>query len=428
MDGRLKRFVGIVHALCFIGMVALMLPLGGLGQANAAESASSTAESTPDVPVLNSLEQPSDFAPDSTISGLGIQPAVLLETTIALPYSGMNLQDIENRLDIDDVPKAEEEPVVEENLDVSGDMTGKALRRIPERHALSTFALTSNAIDKTKVEATAKSEAKPGAAAKKKAKTASATKPGAESASATNVEPKAKTETKPTLGKKRKRAIRQSVKDLKEAGYDCGFVFLDLASGKGIACNAGELFYSASAFKAAFALYVLKDEKGKDLGEYDRSNIESAIRYSSNSAYDSLAQSRMGSAYNDWLNSYAIDFDSSMPYYADVSAKSMARIWADLYQYLQTGSKNAKWFGKLLAETSRSFIRDSLKGKNVTVRNKAGWIGDGELSATTDCAYIDDDGHPYLMVVLTDQPDSEAANRRAGQIAKALFAARKSLI
>lgn len=68
-----------------------------------------------------------------------------------------------------------------------------------------------------------------------------------------------------------------------------------------------------------------------------------------------------------------------------------------------------------------------MKNEDVTVYDKAGWIADGELSATTDCAYIDEQGHPFLMVVLTDQPDSDASNKRAAQIVKSLFSMRSCL-
>ena len=395
--GRLKKVVGIVCALYLVGMVVLMFPSDEPGKAEAFETAPSvakaTTEATAEVSKPN-VQASADPATQNMSSNASIeQPLGFLATSTAMLRGTANLQDLLN------IFNSAEEPEVEEELDISAEMNGKTLKGIPKQKALRMFVLSGNANAET-------------------AKTKSA-----ETGKTKVAEP----QTKPSLDKKHESAIKQSVKDLAEAGYDCGFVFLDLKSGKGIARNAGELFYSASAFKAAFVLYVLQSEKSKDLSDRDRSNIESTILWSSNGAYDSLAQSRMGKAYNNWLDGYGIEFDNVIPYYANVSAKSMARIWADLFQYLQTDSKNAKWFGKLLAKTSRSFIRSNLKEENVTVRNKAGWISDREYSATTDCAYIDEEGHPYLMIVLTDQPDSDMSNRRAGKIVKALFAARKAL-
>ena len=231
----------------------------------------------------------------------------------------------------------------------------------------------------------------------------------------------------PSLAKSKKREIKRAITELKNAGYDCGFVFLDLTSGRGIARNAGESFYMASAFKAALISFALQDENA-DLADYERSNVEAAILYSDNDAYDSFAAAYVGQGYKDWLDSYEIEFDGYAPYYATTSAKSMARIWADLFQFLKINTDEAKWFADLLSRTNRSFIRSALENTGVTVRNQAGWIAEDGLCATTDCAYIDENGHPYLMVILTDQPDSDASNQRAHQIVKALFDARKALL
>ena len=184
--------------------------------------------------------------------------------------------------------------------------------------------------------------------------------------------------------------------------------------------------YSASAFKAPFVFYLLKRAGKKGIDEGDRASAESAIRYSSNGAYDSLTFPRMGKDYTEWLESYGIEYRADTPFYMFASAKSMTRIWADMYQYLKSDAKDATWFSKLLTETNRSYIRDGVAGKGVTVRNKAGWIS-GDYDASTDVAYIDVKGRPYLMAIMTSQPASQSAFGRLSGLARSLFAARSIL-
>lgn len=275
--------------------------------------------------------------------------------------------------ELEEAAKAEEEA----RRDFSAKATGKSLRKIPTSRKLSTFvAYGSHDVPKLK---------------------------GAQ-----------------------KKGIGKAVRAIEETGADCGAVFIDLRSGCGVAYNAGREIYTASAFKAPFVFYMLKRAGSKGIGEGDRSSVESTILYSSNDAYDSVTFSRMGQDYIEWLAGYGIEYYADTPFYLFASTKSMVRIWADLYQYLKSGSKDARWFSKLLADTNRSFIRDGVAGKGVTVRNKAGWISD-EYSATTDCAYIDVKGRPYLMAVMTSQPASQTSFDRVSTLARQLFVARSSL-
>ena len=230
----------------------------------------------------------------------------------------------------------------------------------------------------------------------------------------------------PELKASHARSIRKAIRAIENAGADCGAVLVDLHSGCGIAYNAGKPVYSASAFKAPFVFYLLKRAGKKGIDEGDRASAESAIRYSSNGAYDSLTFPRMGKDYTEWLESYGIEYRADTPFYMFASAKSMTRIWADMYQYLRSDAKDATWFSKLLTETNRSYIRDGVAGKGVTVRNKAGWIS-GDYDASTDVAYIDVKGRPYLMAIMTSQPASQSAFGRVSDLARSLFAARSIL-
>lgn len=263
------------------------------------------------------------------------------------------------------------------NLDLSSQATGDALSSIPEDKDLSTF-VAYGSHDKPKLDDTAT------------------------------------------------KTLKKAIRKIEDADAECSAVLVDLRTGCGIAYNAGKTVYTASAFKAPFVLYLM-DVADEEIDEGKRDDIEAAIRYSSNEAYDSIALSHSDDDYIDWQESYGIEYHSHTPYYPFASAASMTRIWADLYQYLKSDSKDAKWLSGLLKDTSRSFIREAVAGKGVTVLNKAGWIADDEYEATTDCAYIEAGDRPYLMTVLTSQPYSQTAAERTEALANALFDARELL-
>lgn len=241
--------------------------------------------------------------------------------------------------------------------------------------------------------------------------------------------------------------VRAAVKDIEETS-DCGFVFVDAVTGRGLAYNADKVMYIASAAKAPLVLYAL--QHGAGVGADERGAIEEAIVNSDNDSFESFAYDYTDTGYSQWLSAHDIDHaDYANDLYPRMTARSLASIWLGLLQYVQTGSDNALWFSDLLAGTETSFIRDGLQGVDATVMNKGGWINedsegglqndegeedeiesaesvelnDDEVAyrSVSDAGVITCDGRTYVMVVLTTQPDGGDAEANVSALARALF-------
>lgn len=236
--------------------------------------------------------------------------------------------------------------------------------------------------------------------------------------------------------------VRAAVKDIEESGQ-CGFVFLDAVTGRGLAYNAAEPLYIASAAKAPVSFYALQNGAGEN--EAERDGIEGAILYSDNDSYESFAYNYTDTAYSRWLVAHDIDHDNySYDLYPPMSARTLACIWLEILQYVQAGSADAQWFADLLASTDTSFIRDATPG-NALVMNKGGWINEGSewvggydedgeayrsdlyYASVSDAGIIACDGKTYVMAIVTDQPDEGATEANVVALARALFDARDIL-
>lgn len=221
--------------------------------------------------------------------------------------------------------------------------------------------------------------------------------------------------------------IKSAIAAIEEYG-DCGFVFVDMNSGNGLAYNADEEIYIASAAKAVLTLYALTNGAGAN--EWERYNIEEAITYSDNDAYEGFAYNYSGDGYyGEWLNAHGVWFDDYVfDLYPPMSARSLASFWVEILQYLRSGSDEAQWFAGLLGSTETSFIRDAVSNTGATVVNKGGWIGEEGYESVTDAGIIELDGRTYLMVIITGQFDDEGVTEpNVANLAQVLFGARDLL-
>ena len=232
----------------------------------------------------------------------------------------------------------------------------------------------------------------------------------------------------PTIDASAQQRISQSVQAIEQAG-ECGFVFLDLQTGTGIAYRADACPYIASASKAPLAFYVLRQNDVQELrlSEWELEEIAAAIEQSDNDAFDSFGFGHMGGAYAEWLKGYGVNYDAEYGLYLYASARSLAAIWNDAFWYLQSGTENARWLADRLANTNRSFIRNGVADTGARVWNKGGWIASDHMTSTSDAGIIEYDGRAYLMAIVTAQPSSSEAQERVARLARHLFETRGSL-
>ncbi len=235
-------------------------------------------------------------------------------------------------------------------------------------------------------------------------------------------------------------------------GIELGFVLMDLDSGKGLAYNIDETIYGASSFKGPYAAYVLQkfvETEKTTLEDYItnyaqgdsyyadgtaslKSVIYNAIVYSDNGSFIALREAFDGSTFDSWMTSLGIDpsgYNSSR--FVFNTARNLAGVWMDIYNYLETETDTAQWFKNLLGSTQVSFIRSALESiPDIQVYNKGGWYADtGETyDSVTDCAIITLDGKDYLLCIITggDWSDSNVALFK--ELAQSIFAARQELV
>ena len=217
-------------------------------------------------------------------------------------------------------------------------------------------------------------------------------------------------------------SVREAIATIEEFG-PCGFVFVDVSTGRGLAYNADDVMYRASAAKAPMAYYALVHGAGAD--EYARESIEAAIVDSDNDAFEAFAYNYTNEEYNAWLIEHGVYHeDYYYDLYPPMSARSLASFWDEILRYIQDGSDDAKWLTGLFGSTTTSFIRDGLWGTGANVINKAGWIAEDEYASVSDAAIIEFEGHVYIMAIVTGERDWDATEANVTELASALFDAR----
>ena len=234
--------------------------------------------------------------------------------------------------------------------------------------------------------------------------------------------------------------IKNAIASIEELGH-CSFVFFDVDNGHGLAYNADEVMYVASAAKAPFIYHLVTTVP--NLTEDERQNVEWAIVDSENEAFETLFFDHLDEGYPEWMTGFDVHHDDYYyDFYPKMSARSLASIWADLLLYLQGGSNEAQWLAELFGSTTTSFIRDGLYDTGAVVMDKAGWIveeselygtyededGDELVSyeilqyrSVSDAGIIQADGRTYIMAIVTDQPDMGTTEANVSVLARALF-------
>ncbi len=248
-------------------------------------------------------------------------------------------------------------------------------------------------------------------------------------------------------------AIEAALTTYNTNGTAVGFLLLDCESGRGVSYNIDETVYGASTFKGPYSAFVLENfvETGtyeltdyidtlaqSESGHYYTSGTSSlenviynTIIYSSNIDFGALREDFNGSTFNAWLEGYGIDSSTaSDTWFLFVTARTMATLWCDIYNYVESETETAAWFKELLGSTETSFIRDALADVGgVTVYDKAGWYNDGggEYDSVSDCAIVEIDGRDYLLCIMTSSAWSDYGIGNYTELASAVFAAHEEL-
>ncbi len=259
-----------------------------------------------------------------------------------------------------------------------------------------------------------------------------------------------------TLNEENSRSITESLQPYFADNIPVEFLLLNLNTGYGISYNIDTEIYGASTFKAAYVLYICQNllETGKrslndnityylqddDQSYYAygsntlRETIYDCIVESDNGAYISLREAFDGRDFDTWLDSFdCIVNNEESSYFPTYNVRNAAKIWLEIYNYLNTNSEYSGFFKTLLTQTQTSFLREALRDYgSIEIADKAGWYdeGDDETSiydCVNDSGIITFEGTDYIFCMMTGIADNDITENNFESLTNAIFSARDQL-
>lgn len=246
--------------------------------------------------------------------------------------------------------------------------------------------------------------------------------------------------TPPQLSDDTRNALNAAAQALTDQGADVGYLLFDLETGRGVAANIDARVFVASSIKAPYALFLCEtqfDAGGASiddtLGDSDLtlgSLVEAAVSESDNDAYHTLRNRFAGPAFGTWLDSLGIGSGFSREQFTpSYTARESALLWMRMHAYLNSDAPSAPWLRGLLENARVSFMRHAIGYGDVSVLSKAGWYdGEGENEdGFCDSGIVSENGHDYLLTVMTNLPYSAEAEYPFETLVSTLWDSRAEL-
>lgn len=231
------------------------------------------------------------------------------------------------------------------------------------------------------------------------------------------------------------RSLRVTVHDFEETGQRIGFVIFDVGTGASLSYNPDEAFYPASSIKGPYVVSLFD----RLLGEGGRTSsemlglVEPTIVESDNRCYATLRRRYGGEVFADWCVECGIVERGSERYdelsarnYPQLSTAELAQLWKGAFGYLNGGGDEAQTLAEIFARREESPLRDAV-GEGALTIAKAGWYPDDgyHIPATVDAGIVVDDGHCFVIAVMTDAPGDLDL---LGELAAGLYASRGAIL
>ena len=202
-------------------------------------------------------------------------------------------------------------------------------------------------------------------------------------------------------------ATKDAINSFNENSYDVSFVMVNVQTGKGIAYNTDELFYSASAIKAPYIVSLLaKDTLNEDRKTDDNLNaqIESILLWSDNDAYDSLDRTYDTYAFQTWGSEAGLEHILELHHcYQNFTSADLAKMWLQIYCDNDKGYIDED-ISQYAMRPETSSIHSVLSDSSSTW-SKAGWIPFlDEYAATNDAGIIKSNDSTYVMAICSNAP------------------------
>ena len=189
-------------------------------------------------------------------------------------------------------------------------------------------------------------------------------------------------------------------------GLHAGYVMMDIRTGKGVACNADGVYYSASTVKAP---YVASVYDKVFLSNTNNSSpwygtLSDICVWSDNDAYFAFRNTYGNDVFARWLYESGVDTSRADTKYTWFTPRDLAKMWLRMYDYFGYGGAAGQQLSGLLSHGYYSSIYNEL-GTEYQVSSKAGWYPyDPGYTATNDAGIVYAGDNPYLVVVLSDAP------------------------
>ena len=206
-------------------------------------------------------------------------------------------------------------------------------------------------------------------------------------------------------------------------GRTVNFLAADLGTGSTLAMRADARFHGASTFKAAYVTYIFQDliEQGRVSYGDVASLVENTVVHSNNVAYESL-RSRFGNGgFAQWLGSIGLSHMAG-EWYPFTTARNLARIWAKIYSYEQSGGRFVDTWRRVFSHSEWSYIRQELSGYRSVYSKPGGHpTGFGSGPLHNDAAIVrDGSGRTYLLAMHATTEPSMNNNGTAKAIVAAI--------
>lgn len=213
-------------------------------------------------------------------------------------------------------------------------------------------------------------------------------------------------------------------RDIESAGYEVGYMMLDINTGITVSYNADKAFYSASSIKGPYVVSLVEYELGSSYAS-ESTRIANILEYSDNDAYTSLrgaygnscfatlaeasgatAMATTSATENVATSSQGLTSDITDEYYEFVSANQMVALWRACYTYLTSNSEGAAWLGELLETPEDSAIRYTASTLGTTW-SKAGWYPgeDSGFGTAVDAGIVRTSSGDVVICVMTTDPE-----------------------
>ena len=194
--------------------------------------------------------------------------------------------------------------------------------------------------------------------------------------------------------------LQTAINSVTSRGYNMSFIMVDITTGKGVAYNADQPFYSASTIKGPYVA-CLGAKVPSSVSSW-RSTMESTIRVSSNEGYNALRNAFGAAPMRTWCSEAGVSTAIANSNYTNLSSRDLAKLWLRNYTYFTSGVSNAATVQSWYTSSLNSVIHYNL-GSRYYMNTKPGWIG-LSVHAANDAGIVWANGRPYIVAIMSNSP------------------------